>query len=357
MIPDYVRGLLSPAEAREVEAAIAAFPEIGGELEGARVYYKALNQIPEVKASAGFLRGVNSAIDYKPFRQRLQDFFFEPLYLKLPIELAGVAACIIILLVITNPFRPQERAELAMSTAPAATAKKAAPVPEETKQLPGVAADHASAQASVEQTQPRPAPSAGELVAAASASDKKAELPAAVPAAHKELQPLKKYAAAAPALKTAAKAKEIYAEAAPVAAAPAAEAPAAAAPMAEAPAVAAVRAPAPAPARLKQQIESAPAGEEIGTIELAYTGSGTTGTGAAANPAIAATAAAAILRTYDPNFQKTWRNGKLTFACTFPPGRLSALISDLGQPFAVTTHLFPYDAQHTRLVTVSFIIQ
>jgi hypothetical protein len=398
MIPDYVRGMLTAGEAREVEAALAAFPEISGELEAARVYYAALNQIPEVRASAGFLRKVNHRIDYKPFVQRLRSILFEPLYIKLPIELAGVAACMFVVLIIFNPLRlPKERLsttettlalnETKSSVPPAETIPSTAPaVPEPEKMTPEAdfqAADKETVPEAASQNQkddqqpavqeagkkeeareagpqkpevafaaeraPVPAPAAAAPAAekprpAAMAMEQKTELQPEAPAVRKAFMPPSAGRLdAIPDLNNLKAKKAAYATAS---AAPAAPAPAAA--------DAGQAAPAPAPALKKEIARVAPPAaapvqttEEIGTIELA------------ANTAESGSANAVllILRTYDPNLKNAVRSGKQTFVCTFPPARLSALINDLGGNFSVTTHLFPYDTQRTKRITILFILQ
>lgn len=398
MIPDYVRGMLTVGEAREVEAALAAFPEISGELEAARVYYSALNQIPEVRASAGLLRKVNHGIDYKPLGQRLRSFLFEPLYIKLPIELAGAVACAFVVVMVFNPLRlPTKERLLATDNtlvmnemeppSAAETVPQAGPIHQPGKSAAqpfGQAADKTAGQeaskkeeapqrpeaASIAESAPVPAPASAPLAAPAEAvamaMEQKAEIPAAAMTMRKPAAPSTGRIDAIPDLNElkAKKASPAAPAAAPVAQAPAA-APAAAVaeePASVPPAATAAAVPAPA-ARMKEMTRAAPVAaapvqttEEIGTIELAASSAEGTVEASSAS-AGSANAALLILRTYDPYCKTAIRSGKQTFVCTFRPDRLSALISDLGQSFAVTTHLFPYDTQHIKRVTVLFILQ
>ena len=109
--------------------------------------------------------------------------------------------------------------------------------------------------------------------------------------------------------------------------------------------------------------DEATASYDIGTIELAYITPEKAETekrqeSAASSAQAAATGTATlILRTYDQHYLQTVRNGKVTYVCALKPDRLPALIEELGRPFNVTTHLFPYDEENTKLVTVSFILQ
>jgi hypothetical protein len=385
MIPDYVRGLLSPLEAKEVEAAVASFPEISQDFEAARAYYSALNQIPEVRAPADFMDRVNHGIDHKPLWPGVRKFLFEPLHIKLPIEFAAVAASLIIMLAIKNPFMPKEQL-FATNAAPVARyhepevssvpAESARPVVKKEQEAAIAMVEEAKADqkradrrlavaaptpdidkrnnirtapdvALAKMEKPDNAPSAG--AAAAPAPIASAPMPAArpspAPAAHSSSA--QAYAAALPMLAASkAKATEVKESAAPLPQ-PAAE-----------PAVArAVSAP----------VEEAATVEEIGTIELSYVSpeneelkKAADMSAEAASPARATNPtaiAATILNTYDPQFKKTVKNGKVTFLCTFPPDRLTALIDELGKPFNVTTQLFPYDTKTTKLVTVTFVVR
>ncbi|MGA2507866.1 MAG: hypothetical protein ABSF80_10360 [Chitinispirillaceae bacterium] len=354
MIPDYVRGLLLPGEAKEVESALDSSPEILPEFEAAQAYYAALNQIPEVKAPADFLDRVNRGIEVKPFRQRLRSLIFEPLYVKLPIELAGVAACLITVLVITHPFMPKERLltrqEIPTVThvprAPAAPpAETVLPSPEE-KREPAVAAPEQPAArpdftGPPDLTPPRPRETPRETreipredqPAVAAAEVKKAEFkPAAM-------------ATTAMARKTAPSAS----------AQPSIDA------IPTLPAVAQIN-------NNNNNSEETETVSDIGTIELTYImpengpagqaqDEGERSRAASTIPTLASDAVTAILRTYDPDFVKTSENNKVTYVCKLPPRRLPMVVDDLGRVFTITTHLFPYDVAHTKLITVTFILQ
>jgi hypothetical protein len=390
MIPDYVRGLLSPAEAKEVEAALESSPEIYPEFEAAQTYYAALNQIPEVKAPSDFVFRVNQRIDHVPLWPRVGAFLFEPLALKLPFELAGVAACLVVALVLFNPF--SSRGRLPSEKSVAVKVRKAAAA-EEAKTLPPAAAAPATEEAAAPSA-PEPAPGPvpkppGPAAVAAGLPEVKAETPAPpVPAKPEEIAFVK---SPAPEPEPPAAAKRTAAKEAPapmaekkadmtaVAAAPAAPAPVASAP---APAAAAPRrpalgkldaiptlpsvamaAPAPrAPAEPAMEAEEAPAraveapkpkvssrAEDIGTIDLAPE----EGSLSSADAETAET----ILSTTVVTCTRTMKDGKTAFLCKLPPDRLDLLIVSLARSFTVTTHLFPYDAAAARMVAVTFVIQ
>lgn len=126
--------------------------------------------------------------------------------------------------------------------------------------------------------------------------------------------------------------------------------------------------PAAAQIQINNNSEETETVNDIGTIELTYImpengpagqaqDEGERSRAASTIPTLASDAATAILRTYDPNFVKTSENNKVTYVCKLQPGRLSVVVDDLGHAFTITTHLFPYDVGHTKLITVTFILQ
>ena len=116
MIPDYVRGLLSPAEAQAVADALSSIPELAKELDTAKRYYIVLNQLPEPEVPADFLDHINRRIDRKPWIQNTIDLLFKPVFPKIPLEFAGLAACLIAVVIILKPeFTPQQKTELPLA--------------------------------------------------------------------------------------------------------------------------------------------------------------------------------------------------------------------------------------------------
>jgi hypothetical protein len=408
MIPDYVRGLLSPSEAKEVESALEGSPEILPEFEAAQSYYAALNQIPEVKAPADFLGRVNRRIDTRPLDQRLRSLLFEPLALKLPIGLAGVAACLIAALFLVNPFSTRGRLPSDKSVASAgrpsaapapAPAAETVPAPapvspppaEETKNavLPPTPEPAAAAPAA----QPKPpediAMADAEKTAplqtqkpAAAAKDESTTRPAGLafaktaeqkPAATAEVARKKMAreeeapAAAASEKKTEAKPAvtapppaAIARRAAPSAgpsidAIPTLPAVAMAAPAPRAPAAPAA-APSPRaetqaarePLRPAEIAPKSSKAEDIGTVDLAPDWGSTMPSGT--------DNVEEILRTSSVRCVQTAKDGKTAYLCTLPPERLNLLIVSLSRSFEVTTHLFPYDITTATMVAVTFVI-
>jgi hypothetical protein len=416
MIPDYVRGLLSPTDAKEVEAALESSPEIYPEFEAAQSYYSALNQIPEVKAPSDFVFRVNHRIDSVPFWPRIRGILFEPLALKLPFELAGVAACLVISLVLFNPFSSRGRLR---AEKPVAAAVRKAAVPEESRAAPATVSAEQAEPAAVPAFQETADKAAAETATPTAAAAPAPELPAvkAETPAPKPLEPAS-VAAGLPAAKTPAApvkpaaiasvpppvsepapalaAKRMAAKEAPekkaeavkqdmttvaprrammpsLDAIPTLPSVAMAAPVSRpAPAAApAPRAAAPAPAAPTSEAEAvaAPAASAAGTPKTEASAKpkakslaediGTVDLSLEDGSLSSATAETAenILSTSVVTCKKTIKDGKTAFVCKLPPERLNLLIESLARSFGVTTHLFPYDAAATKLVAVTFIIQ
>jgi hypothetical protein len=103
MIPDYVRGLLPPEEAQVVANALSTIPMLAKELDAAKRYYTVLNQLPESDVPVDFLDRINRRIDHKPWIQNIIDLFFKPFFPKIPLEFAGLAACLVVVVVMLKP--------------------------------------------------------------------------------------------------------------------------------------------------------------------------------------------------------------------------------------------------------------
>jgi hypothetical protein len=103
MIPDFVRGLLPPEEAQVVANALSTIPVLAKELDAAKRYYTVLNQLPESDIPVDFLDRINRRIDHKPWIQNIIDLLFKPFFPKIPLEFAGLAACLVVVVVMLKP--------------------------------------------------------------------------------------------------------------------------------------------------------------------------------------------------------------------------------------------------------------
>jgi hypothetical protein len=120
MIPDYVSGLLSPEDTQVVVNALSSIPELAKELDAAKLYYLMLNQLPEPGIPANFLDRINKRIGNKLRAQNTIDLLFKPFFPKIPLEFAGLAACLIAVVIILKPELPlpqETEPPLAINTA------------------------------------------------------------------------------------------------------------------------------------------------------------------------------------------------------------------------------------------------
>jgi hypothetical protein len=116
MIPDYVRGLLSPDEAVKVASALSSNPELIKEYEAAQKYYRMLDQLPETKAPPELLERINKRIDRQTLIHRITDLLFRPFFLKIPIEFAGLAVSVVLLIIIFKPqIAPHQAVDLPLA--------------------------------------------------------------------------------------------------------------------------------------------------------------------------------------------------------------------------------------------------
>lgn len=107
LLHDFARGKLNDEEQLIVRRAIENDPELGLELEQIRAYYKDLKGLPEIKAPDDFLVKVRNRIERKGLLAKLRDVVFFPLYLKLPVEIAGTVAVSLFIIMVFNPFSPK----------------------------------------------------------------------------------------------------------------------------------------------------------------------------------------------------------------------------------------------------------
>ncbi len=104
MLPDYVRGLLNKEKSRIVQENLERSGPLCKEYEELRTYYRALETLEPVKASNTFMHAVHSRIGTPLLLSQLIKKIFTPLPVKLPLELAGLAVTVAIVVLVYNPF-------------------------------------------------------------------------------------------------------------------------------------------------------------------------------------------------------------------------------------------------------------
>lgn len=104
MLPDYVRGLLNEEASRIVQENLERSGPLRKEYEELQTYYRALETLEPVKASNTFMHAVHSRIGTPLLLSQLIKKIFTPLPVKLPLELAGLAVTVAIVVLVYNPF-------------------------------------------------------------------------------------------------------------------------------------------------------------------------------------------------------------------------------------------------------------
>ncbi len=104
MLPDFVRGLLNEEDSHTVQEGLKQSATLRKEYEELRSYYRALETLEQVNASSSFLSTVHTRIAAPLTLGTLIKKIFTPLQIKLPLELAGLAVTVAIVVLIYNPF-------------------------------------------------------------------------------------------------------------------------------------------------------------------------------------------------------------------------------------------------------------
>jgi hypothetical protein len=102
LLYDYVRGKLSEQDRDIIEKQLLISEELRNELEMVKTYYAAIDETDPVPVPKNFLEKVHQRIDSRGKRSLLNKLLF-PLHLKLPIEFAGVAATVALVIYIFIP--------------------------------------------------------------------------------------------------------------------------------------------------------------------------------------------------------------------------------------------------------------
>jgi hypothetical protein len=374
MIPDYVRGLLSPEEAQAVANALSSIPELAKELDAAKRYYTVLNQLPEPEVPADFLNRINRRIDHKPWTQKALDLLFKPFFPKIPLEFAGLAACLVAVVIILKPeFGLHQKTELPLAINTSTYINDESP-------QPAIAQDKKKVQA--------PAP----RLSAAKKVDR-----VTPPVASRQIEPQKAPASAIVVENKVADDNLAVNAAAGTTSQPAQEYLASTAPLQEKEDLPALKESEEKPASF--------AAVDIGAIELVYTSTPPKDnklraaksaqasmsrmetspeqvtlaqsdvslekekTAAAgepirsslpdqgASPVSVSEILDSILVKYDSLFSVKSIHGMISYTLTLSPDRLSALSKELQQSFSITSRLLPFDPLVAKLVKVSLTVK
>ena len=101
LLPDYIAGRLEAELCKEIEAHLAESETLRTALEEAQQYTDAIDALEPHEAPEGFLDQVHEGIEKQ---QGLASWLFRPFHIKIPLELAGVAVTVVLLILLFNPF-------------------------------------------------------------------------------------------------------------------------------------------------------------------------------------------------------------------------------------------------------------
>jgi hypothetical protein len=99
---DYARGRLSEQDRLMIEEQLSSSDQLRSEFENIKAYYAAIQEMEPVPVPEGFLEKVHQRIDSRGQRSLLNRLLY-PLHLKLPIEFAGVAATVLLVIFVFFP--------------------------------------------------------------------------------------------------------------------------------------------------------------------------------------------------------------------------------------------------------------
>ncbi len=103
LLPDYIKGALSPAQKKRLEKALAESEELRRERNSLRDYYSFLESSAPEQVPDHFIEGIRERLEKPSFRSALAGLFHSPMRIKLPIELAGIAAAFIMVFLLYAP--------------------------------------------------------------------------------------------------------------------------------------------------------------------------------------------------------------------------------------------------------------
>jgi hypothetical protein len=364
MIPDYVRGLLSPEEAQAVANALSSIPELAKELDAAKRYYTVLNQLPEPEVPADFLNRINRRIDHKPWTQKALDLLFKPFFPKIPLEFAGLAACLVAVVIILKPeFGLHQKTELplAINTSTYINDESPQPAIAQDKKKVQAPAPRLSAAKKVDrvtppvasrQIEPQKAPASDNLAvnAAAGTTSQPAQeyLASTAPLQEKEDLPALKESEEKPASFAAVDigAIELVYTSTP-------------------PKDNKLRAVKSAQASMSR-METSPEQVTLAQSDVSLEKEKTAAAGEpirsslpdqGASPVSVSEILDSILVKYDSLFSVKSIHGMISYTLTLSPDRLSALSKELQQSFSITSRLLPFDPLVAKLVKVSLTVK
>jgi hypothetical protein len=96
LLSAYVDDVLLPKERQQLEEHLAVCPACMEELQALEAYLAAMHSLERIDAPRDFIHGVHERLDRASLLRRLAKKIFVPLHIKIPLELAGIAAALLI---------------------------------------------------------------------------------------------------------------------------------------------------------------------------------------------------------------------------------------------------------------------
>jgi hypothetical protein len=96
LLSAYVDDVLSPEEREQLEKHLSDCPACTEELRALEAYLGAMHSLKRIDAPADFLQSVHDRMEKTSFLRRLVKKIFVPVHIKIPLELAGVVAALLI---------------------------------------------------------------------------------------------------------------------------------------------------------------------------------------------------------------------------------------------------------------------
>jgi hypothetical protein len=114
-LSEYVDDQLDPTGKRLVEEHLASCENCAAELASLQAYLRAMATVEKIRAPQGFLTAVHQRLEQPSVFERLMNWLFYPLGIKLPMELAGIAV-VTLLLVFAYQQAPRQEKEKDLSS-------------------------------------------------------------------------------------------------------------------------------------------------------------------------------------------------------------------------------------------------
>ena len=119
-----------PKEREQLEEHLSVCPACTEELQALEAYLGAMHSLKRIDAPADFIQSVHDRIEKTSFLRRLVKKIFVPFHIKIPLELAGVVAALLIAVFSYHEMNLQkedDRAACLLAKSPMASPKSVQP--------------------------------------------------------------------------------------------------------------------------------------------------------------------------------------------------------------------------------------